>query len=305
MTETLDILYSITGQSLVFDAPEGRASSITSSDVYENTDGDDATAESATTGSAAVETNPNTTFDADSGDGETNPRICNLAATTGIARGRRYLATTADGEREWIEVKDIDSGNAVTARHVLSNAYANADTFESTRIAHAIDSTWVADSNNISASLNPNPRYRWRLEYVVDSVTYVHDIYFDLVRYSGTHTVTGLDVDANFPGWLDRLPTDDREDQGERIIDAAYRSVKMDLYGVLKADQMARNAEVIDDLVMHKAAIMGTQGAEDTEAAQARYEARWNHLIVQPKMQFADSQGGGAREVNPLPIFRR
>src|SRR5436190_5204308 len=105
--QTLDILYGVTGQSLVFDAPEGRPSSVTSSTVHENIAGDDEQAESATTGSASVETNPNTTFDAASGVDQTDPRKCFLAATTGITPGRTYLAVNATLERDWVEVMAV------------------------------------------------------------------------------------------------------------------------------------------------------------------------------------------------------
>ena len=55
-TPTQQILYNVTGQSIYLDATEGRPSSVTSVAVYNDTAGDDDTTESATTGSAAVET---------------------------------------------------------------------------------------------------------------------------------------------------------------------------------------------------------------------------------------------------------
>lgn len=313
MRNVIDILYSVTGQSLYFDAPEGRPSSITSSQVFENCDGDDDTAESALSGSAAVETNPDTTFDAASGFSQSDPRVCNLTATTGCTKGRRYLATNAAGESEWVEVIAVSSGASVTARQPLENDYAASDTFESTRITHAIDSTWVAESNNISDSIDPNPRYRWRVEYVVGGVTYVHAVWFDLVRYSGTHTVTGLDVDRAFPGFLDALPTHYREDMGAELIAEAYRQVKLDLYQDGKADQMARNGEVIDDLVLHKAAslaeqsrvVLGAGSLDAAEMAASRYQSRFNHLIREPKIPFDQSGDGAGTNAQRLPLFRR
>jgi hypothetical protein len=306
--ENLDIIYSVTGQSLAFDCPEGRPSSVTSSTVFENDDGDDGTAEVATTGSAAIETNPDTTFDAASGDGQGDPRICSLTATTGIALRRRYLATNADLETEWVDVIAVDSAASATARHPLSNAYTTADTFESTRITHAVDSTWVADKNNISPA-QPYPRYRWRLEYVVASVTYVQQVYFDLVRYSGTTTVTGPDVDRAFPwlGWMHRMTSEDREDVGARVIAEAYRQVKIDLMQASKADQAARNREVMEDLVVHKAAALSVRPDEPgvVEFLEAKYQTRYNNFIVTPKLKFDADGSGAARPSHSSPVWRR
>lgn len=312
MTETQDILYNVTGQSLFFDAPEGRPSSVTSVTVYENADDDDAAAESAA-GTPAVETNPATTFDAASGLGQADPTKCNLTATTGIVVGRKYLATTAAGEKEWVEPKLIVSADYVMLREPLQNAYAAADTFVSTRISATVDSTWVADKNNISNWTNPNPRYRARWVYVVGGVTYVHATYFDLVRYKGEYSVTGLDVDRAFPGWFEALPTNYREDQGATLIAEAYRQVKMDLYRHEKADQLMRNGEVVDSLVILKANALGAvagvmmRGGDTTSADYARklYQDELQNLVAFPKVSMDLSGQGGASKPAPLPIWRR
>lgn len=271
---TIDLLYGVTGQSLYYDAPEGRPSSVVSSAVYENASGDDGTAEGATTGVAAVETNPNTTFDAASGNGLTDPRICRITATTGCLVGRSYLATNATGERDWVEVAAITSGDSVVGRLPLANAYAAADTFVSTRIAHTIDSTWVADKTNLSGAFDPNPKYRWRLVYVVAGTTYVADVYFDLLRYAGRHDVTPGAVDQRARGWVERVSVEDREDQGRSVIDEAYQVVKFDLYNLSLPDQSIRNREVVNELVKLKAIELVDGG----EAAD-RYTARFSQLM--------------------------
>lgn len=311
MINNLDILYNVTGQSLYFDAPEGRPSSVTSSVVYLNSDGDDATAEGATTGSASIETNPNTTFDADSGLGSLDPRICRLAATTGIVASatapRRYLAANAYGESELVEVIAVESGVNATSRFDLRNAYTTGDTFESTRITHAIDSTWVADDDHISGT-DPAPDYRWRLEYVVDSVTYVHHIYFDLVRYNGTTTVSPLDVDGAYPWlrWLNRLSTEDQEDRGQRVINEAYRQVKLKLHMAGKADEAARNREIMEDLVIHRAAYLAA-GDDITaaEVAMRNFNESFDNFVVVPKLEFDNEGDGAAAPSDPSPIWRR
>lgn len=311
--ENLDILFNITGQSLVFDCPEGRPSSVVASQVFEAIGSDDGAEEDALSGSAAVETNPNTTFDADSGSSEADPTLCNLTATTGIAKGRVYLATTATGESEWVEVVEITSAASVRARQPLINAYASADTFQSTRITHAIDSTWIADKTNISDLNDPSPLYRWRLVYVVGGVTYAQHVFFDVVRYSPGTTVTGLDVDRENPGWLNRLPTHYREDQGATLIQAAYRGVKMDMYQTGKADQMARNRELVDDLVLNKALYLGVRAALAAGAAEPvavleakeAYMERFNNFLVTPKLKFDHGGAGAALPAQSAPLWRR
>lgn len=290
MAATQDILFGVTGQSLVFDAPEGRPSSVTSSTVYESTVGDDGTAESATTGSAAVDSSPNTTFDAASGDGQANPRKAYLTATTGIVRGRRYQATNALGEIDVVEVSGIVSADYVTTRSPMKNAYAASDTFVTTRIAHALSSSWIADQQNLSAPFDPNPRYRWRLVYVVGGVTHVHDLYFDLLRYAGRHDVSPLDVDRRAPGWLDALPDGYEEDQGAALIDEAYQAIKFDLMNFALPDQALRNREAVNELVKLRAVAM----VLPTEPNERRYADRVQQLIAGGKVQVSSSSGGAA-----------
>lgn len=299
--QTLDIVFDQTGQSLYFDAPEGRPASVTSSTVFESTTGDDGTEESATTGDAAVETSPNTTFSGASGDGKANPRVCFLTATTGCARGRRYEVANALGEKEWVEVTGISSGAHVVARQPLQNAYASADTFVTTRITHAVDSTWVADTNNLSDEYDPNPRYRWRLVYVVASVTYTHDVYFDLLRYAGRHDVTGLDVERRFAGWMRALPTFEREDQGAQVIAEAYQHAKFDMYNLALPDQSVRNREVMNELVKLAAGAL----VFNDDAHWKFYADRFAQLLAWGKTHVGTDSSGASAQADRRPLLRR
>jgi len=299
-----DILYNITGQTLDFDAPEGRPSSVTSVSVWPMSGSDDDTAETAI-GSPAVETNPNTTFDVVSGAGQTDPTKCNLTAVTGISVGRKYLATNADGQTEWLEVVDVNSTGYALARYPLHNSYAVGDSFASTRISATVDSTWVADSNNISDNLDPNPGYRVRWVYVVSGVTYVHDTYFDLVRYKGQHTVKPSDVEVLIPGWLDALPIEHRSDRGRAIIDRAYEDVRLDLMESGIPDELLRNADVRDDLTIRKTivlseeakVILGSGSLDGLDVATKRYQGRLDKLIriTNRTAMAVGNSGGGAR----------
>lgn len=303
-----DIVFGQSGQSLVWDAPEGRPSSITSVEVFEAHTGDDGTADAATTGSASVETNPSTTFDAASGAGQSDPTICNLTATTGVSSERAYLGTTADGVKEWIDVVSVDDGVAAISRNPLANAFASGDAFESTRISISVDGTWVADENNLTDGLDPNPGYRVRWTYVVAGVTYVHHSYFDLVRYKGAHGVTPAMVDAAMPGYEDMLPTYHRYDQGRRLIDAAYEDVKWDLHGIGRDDSAARDKDALDALVIRRFRLnraedqlMATGNTAAYELEKRKYDAFFENLFkVASKVDFAGSNNG-ASSGSPAP----
>jgi hypothetical protein len=302
MRTTQDIYFDIAAQSLIWDAPEGRPSSVTSVDIFPWNSSDDASSEWTATG--AVETNPNTTIDADSGYGQTDARQLNVAATTGFADDRDYLVTSATyGHKEWFTAKQIKSADYVIAQHPLHNAYVLNDTVQSTRITAAVDATWVADSGNLRDDTGPNPHYRVRWVYVVGGVTYVHDSYFNLTRYAGTHGVLPQNIDSLVPQWLDTLPTDHRANQGRTLISDAYTAVKFDLHSVWTDDAMVANAELVDEVTRYKtielgefAKIMAGDGdAERYRVAKDAYQSRLDSLLrITIKAPVRDSTGAAA-----------
>jgi len=294
-----DLIYNVTGQELIFDCPEGRPSSVTSVAVYPMRTGDDGTAEVATTGSGAVDA-VNTTFDAQSAE---NQRTCHLTATTDIVRGRTYLATNAAlGETEWVTVSGISSAAHIISMEPLRNTFESADTFVGCRISISVDSTWVAASNNISDDTNPTPGYRVRWTYVVDSVTYVHDAYANLVRYPFNHSVTPTDMLQVIPNWLDRLPTYHREDQGSRLIDEAFREVRDDIFLSGHAAEMIRDQPTIDRLVVRKAVeILERMGT--SEAMQIYAADQYNRLMdgsIRVVTRVAESTGTSGAGVDTV-----
>lgn len=309
----LDIVYGLASQTIYFDAAS-RPSGVTSVTVYENDTGDDGTAESATTGSASVEANPNTTVDANSGAGQANERVLNVAATTGFAVGRDYLVTGAAGETEWFTCAEINDGVSVVAANPFHNAFVSGDTVESTRISISVLDSWAADENNLSDSTDPNPGYRARWIFTAGGATVVRDSYFDLVRYAGAHTITPTDVERLIPGFLNQLPTYHRESQGRELIAEAYRQVKLDLYQEGKPDQTMRNREVLDELVKRKTVelwadarlLQGTGDINAAERAMSAYQERFDSLIRRTtKVPFSVDTTGAARTVPALSITRR
>lgn len=274
--------------------------------MHEN-DADDDTEETALSGSASISA-ISTTFDADSGDAQRNPSQLQLASTTGLVIGSRYIATNAAGETELVEVRQILSGASIESRHPLKNDYVSGDTFEGVTITHALLDAWTADKTNISDT-GSQPSYRWRLEYVgADAKTHVYYANFDLVRYSGRSTVTGLDVDAAYPwlNWIDRLPVHDKEDRGARIIKEAYRQVKMMMAQAGKADESLRNREVIEDLVIHKAAeIVAGSDLAARDVISQNFNGSYNNFIIAGQADTDQDGDGAAEESDPSQVSRR
>lgn len=310
MRTVQDIVFDATGQSLYFDVPEGRPSSVTSCSVFRWDVSDDDIAESAI-GTPAVETNPATTLD---GAAASLAQSIPLTATTGIAVDRRYLITSAAGVKEWVEVESVTSAVSVAIKHPLLNTYASADTFQSTRITAAVDATWIADETNLTTDdVGPNPMYRARWVYVVGGVTYVADSYFNVVRYAARHGVQAQDMDSLVPSWLDTLPTDHRADQGRKLIDDAYREVRIDLHQVDLAASSVAESEIVDELVRLKCVesgewakfYAGSGDSQRAEVASRRYQTRLDALVrIVSRIPVRDNTGA-ATPVVAVGLTRR
>jgi len=306
-----DIKFNVTGQTVYFDPPEGRPSSVTDVQVWEDTQGEEAQEESAV-GAGSVGS-VNTTFDAASGTSQDDPTKCNLTATTSIVVGRQYLATNAYGEKEWVEVERIDSGNAVYGRNALSVDFASADTFVETRISATVDATWVADKNNLSDPLCPRPRYRVAWTYVVSSVTYVATTYFDLVRKPFLTTVTPADVDRLARGWLARLSTDDQRWNGQTVIDEAVHQVKLDLWERGVTAYALRNSDILNELVRLRAVHLvseqafreGGVGQLALELDRRNYWDRVTNLVSSSQAQIQVTADGAGSTTPRAPLSRR
>lgn len=308
---TQEIVFNVSGQSLVYDSLDGRPSAI-ASQVFHVLADDDGEEESATTGSWSVETNPNTTLSAASGASEGDPTLLTVTSGTGFSRDRVYQITEdSTGVTEVFQVAGVN-GTLVYARHPLKNAYTAGAAVVSCRSSISMDSTWVSDSENVSPTFSPNPSYRVRVVATVGGASKVRDIYFDLVRYPAVHQVTPLDVDRAFPGWLDTLPPDYQADQGRALIDAAFASVKFELYREGKADQAVRNAELLARLVIKRCpvelleanALRGAGNAEALQIARDGWRAFFEgvfHARVAPM----DHGHGGATPGPPSNWLRR
>ena len=310
MISTQDLTFGVTSQSLTIDCEDGPITSVTDVQVFESTADDTGQEETATTGSASVDS-VSTTLAAAAAAGDV---ALTVASGTGVTVGRRYQMANVSGQSELVEII-AKNGTAVTIRNPLINDYPiTTSTFKACRASIGLDSTWIADVGNLSNPMDPNPRYRVRWTLVVSGETRIYDRAADLLRYAARHPVTPLDVDGRHPGWLDRLPTDYRKDQGRSLIDEAFREVRDDLWQRGKGDAAWRNQEVLASLVIARSALLalertiwhgGDVSADAFKITTDRYQQRLKGFVDAPFVDVTIT-GGAASVVNaPQPIWRR
>lgn len=308
---TQDITFGASSATLIFDCEDGRPSAVTMT-VRRCDASDTSDAESALTGSATVETNPNTTTTA--AITQADPTAIALTAATGVTLGRTFRITDDDtGVFEDVTIRSLSGLNAKSTRP-LRNDYTAGAAFVSCRATQAFDTTWLADTGNLSPGYDANPTWRVTVVATIGGEARTYLRYFDLVRYPARHGVLPTDVDDRFPGWLDNLPPDYQADQGRALIDRAFRAVRMDLYQDNKADQAMRNGEGIAELVITRAMLLKIdddvlRGAEVDPERMKRaadiYAQRYNSLIRSPVMPMDETGGGNAQPIRPLPLWRR
>lgn len=313
MDRTQDIKFNVTGQSLIWDCPEGRPSAVDSVAVFPIGTSDDGTEEAATTGVASIDS-VNTTVDTASGQGEANPRKLWVTSAANMATGRQYLVTGVDGAKEWVEVVEVDdAGEFVIVRYPMANAFAVGSTVVGTRISISVDSTWVADSANLSGGTDPTPGYRVRWVYTVAGAQHVHDGYFDLVRYVGGHTVTLADVDREFPGLSAMGPGFHRADGFRGLLDQAYERVRWDLVAFNLDDNAVRDQDALNRATVLAVAVLVArarvnQGGDRAllELAERDYDTFMTRVFqVGAKAAVDEGSGGGADRMRPEPFWEK
>jgi hypothetical protein len=318
-----EVVFGVTGQTLYLDAPEGVPSAVTSVTVVRS-DGDDASSSESALGSPSV-SSVTTTLSAAAGTSETDTKAVPLTSATGFVVNRPYLLTATTNETAWVVFAAI-SGSTGYARTPLTSSFASGSTIASPRISATVDATWVATASKLSdesgldrmqtdawraGDNDEDPRYRAIWLYTVAGIVRRRETRFDLVRYTAQHAITPVDVDERFPGWLDRVPNDYRRDQGQSLIDEAFRAVKFDLLADGHATRWIRRQDVIGELVVCKAQVQAAElavmhGALQVEAlktAEAAYETRLTQLIRGPNLKIGSTPGGsiaGGRERAPL-----
>lgn len=319
----LEVLFGVLGQRFFYDPPEGRPSGTPTVQVFSTGTDDDGSAEAATTGACSVDS-VNTTLTAPVDAGAvTLP----LADATGVSRLRRYLLADPSGLTELVEVVAV-SGLNVTIRQPLINSYAIASTCKGCRISIDVNATWVASKSKLTDVMGEVWRtteaspsedapgaagYRLRWSYTVDGEAQVGVSYADLVRYRARSLVSSLDVDARFPGWIDRIPIDYRADQGRTFVDEAFQAVKLDALAQAQVLRRIRNTEVLRELVIYRANLLSAEanvtanGASVAALDTARelYRQRFDTLLSEPKVPVDNTGGGSNGQATRLRPWRR
>lgn len=302
-----EIIYGVTGQVLYLDPPDLVRASDPSVTVYPTGAGDDGPTEAATSGSASVDAVDTTLTD----DVDAGSQDLPLDDVTDIVRGRRYLITNAAGLSEHVDV--IGVGTTVRLQRPLVHDYASGAAFQGTRISIALDDTWVANRSKLTDT-GDSSGYRARWVYTVAGLIQLAVTYFDLVRYPARSLVTGQDIDNRYPGWLDRLPPDHRENQGASMIDSAFEAIKLDALGDSQVIRRMRDTQILRELVIVKANVLavenqvyaGSTNLDGLTAAREAYQQRYLQLVREPKAP-TDNGGSGAATgpADRLAVWRR
>lgn len=315
VTATQELLFGVTGQSFILDAPEP-VSSVNTVSVFEIYADDTTEAEQATTGAASRLISAAST-NAAAGPSQGDQTRIPVASVTNMIPGRRYSLASGVGAGEWevFELASYETGY-LYARHPLVNDYASGSIVADLRWSISASSTWVADVNNISSNATPNARYR--VEWDVELATGERRIYetnADLVRHASTVPVTPIDVVAAYGGWLDLLGPDDRKTQGRRLIVEAARLLKFDLFRRGIADQATRNTEVRAALIiartiylsLEEQARAGAVALDQVEAARLQYDSMLKGLADTPVLALDKTGGGGATTTTgrSMSLWRR
>jgi len=192
------------GGSLTFAPPQnGRSSSA----VYTLYKPDGSTVIGAA-GRTATNDTVNTTLSGSAAAGSTS---VSLAASTGLAVGRRYLMTAAaDNEIEWIRVLAFTSAGVVTLAEPLRQDYASSDTFVGNRLTLDVDS---GDAGDLDQG------FEARLTYVVAGVSYLVPIYFDVVRTVWPEVILRPDEFRRYAGALSATALERSSADGLQFID--------------------------------------------------------------------------------------
>jgi hypothetical protein len=243
-----------TAGTLEFYPPEGRPDSNASLDVYK---GQAVWGEG--TWPATITLPPfsqNLTATASAGDTEVT-----VGSTSGLVRGHRFMLKNAFAQQEEVTVDGFD---ATTIKLVDPIQYDQ--TTSSTIKAHRL--TQALTSGN-TANRERNLRALW--SYTVDSVDYVTEQYFDIVRQPFEIKITERDLEAF--GGAQLIGTLPRE-QLNAYIEGGHRTLEMMLRGDQIEPDLVRNPDDLRDALAHLVleAVAQAQGSLGPDGRNRAFE---------------------------------
>lgn len=240
---TQEVLYNLTGQVLELYPPESYLGIPSAAGAVVWAGGESLDDDSEFTPTVSVDAT-SLTISAAAVAGQKRLTFTN---TSGATIGRSLLLTNAAGQTEIAVPAAVSSNAYVDFEDDLSYAYAASDTVKGVRLSFTIDSTWVADDDNIL--LPEDVPYKVIWTYTVAGVARRHYTYFRLVRQFAGHGVTYRDIQRYLPEVLLDTVASQRGLQCRTMIDRAWSEVRADLLNEKIEPAHVRDSELLDLLV--------------------------------------------------------
>lgn len=315
------LTYDVTGQVVSFWPPQaeviasGAPTAAATYSVWGGTQANDETAKF--TGSATLDSVA-TTVDAASGYSQANRQKVNVASTSNITVGHRYLLTNAQGQREQVVVTYIASDDYVLVEEPLAYDYTTADTLKGLRHYFTIDAAFIADASNINAAGNIDlfqrdssageyPPFRVRWTYTTGSISRITWTTFDVVRQAAKSRLSISDLRALFPDVIFQEQIAQRGQDFAPQLVAAERDVSIDARTAGYDPDQVRDAEIWDRLVLQKWAVIIGEGlmfggadiSQWLERATGKYTTMFEKTIGTTLRAFIDASNTGGITTNP------
>jgi hypothetical protein len=216
MPARLEVIKAISGQRIYFYPQQGRPSATPSVEIKDQY-GSTVTA-SAT--SNVTQDSVNTTVSVAGAKGDTS---LTLASVSGIEFRKTYLITNSLLQTEWVRVYSVNSSTKVVEfDEPLEFTHDTSATFVSTMFYRTLQSGEVDSLEEL---------YRARASYVVDSMTYVQEIPFDVVLTPLVNPLTVEYIKKRRPGVMRREPSSTRGSDLADLREAAWDEVMKGIRG--------------------------------------------------------------------------
>ena len=210
MSARLEIVKGASSQRIYFYPQEGRPSATPSVQIKDQY-GSTVTASST---SYVTQDTVNTTV---SVAGAKNATSLTLTSVSGIEFRKSYLITNSLSQREWVRIYSINSSTKVVEfDEPLEFAHDISAPFVSTMFYRTLQSSEIDSLEEL---------YRARASYVVNGITYIQEIPFDVVLTPLVNPLTVEYIKKRRPGIMRREPSSTRGSDLADLREAAWDEV--------------------------------------------------------------------------------
>jgi hypothetical protein len=276
------ILYNVTGQTLAFEPPQGRASSDGTVAIYDTRYPlDDTTKNPLVTGTATRKA-VSTTLTAAAGASQANPRLVSLSPPAPLKVGDFVWITNASSQAERRKVVAIGTSTITLDEDLVWDYPITTSTMASAEMTSP-----VIPAGFVQNKVNLGEDYMADWVFAVAGVTYHTRTRWDLVREIVDWALFDSDLLERFPD-LRRFRFASSPDSFAPITKAAQRDVD----GVLRARDFdpdkLRGNETVKYLVALRALLLlaqngvkpnGVEARDYHDWANAEWE-RWSNLLL-------------------------